>query len=74
MIFKPGETVKIKTPISQSWFLAHVLEVSGDSVKAKTIEAVRGSNVWIVSKKNVKALFNRNHSMMKNGIVTKGKK
>ncbi len=65
MPFKPGDTVKIKTPISYQWFVAHVLEVSGETIKAKTLFEVKGQDVWVVSASNVIGQFPREDAAMK---------
>ena len=65
MKYKPGDTVKIKTPASHQWFIGHVLESSGDTIKVKTIFKVKGVDIWVVSASNVKQHFDRRDANMK---------
>lgn len=60
---KKGDTIKIKIPISNQWFLAHVIEVIGQTVKAKTLFKIGGQDIWFVDKKNVKENFQKNNGL-----------
>lgn len=63
-MFKVGETVKIKTPVSFQRFVGHVLQVNGETVKVKTHFKIKGQDVWIVSACNVSSCMKKENAVM----------
>tara|TARA_R100000655_G_scaffold797_2_gene3304 strand:+ start:7955 stop:8236 length:282 start_codon:yes stop_codon:yes gene_type:complete len=65
MKVKPGDTIKIKIPISKQWFIAHAIGVSGTTIKARTLFKYKGQDTWIVDAQNVIKQFQQNDTAMK---------
>ena len=64
-MYQIGETVMIKIPVSYQWFLGHVLDSCGDTVKVKTLLKIKNQDVFIVSGSSIKKHYNRKDAAMK---------
>ena len=64
-MYQIGETVMIKIPISSQWFLGHVLDFCGETVKVKTLLKVKNQDIFVVSGSSIKKRFQRENGQYK---------